>query len=287
MRKFIFILPFVVLAAISCSKDIDTIDNPSEDRVTLRIKIKNILNVETKGLNYSADYLAGDIKGVLLKEDGQVYETFEIRNGAPYNKKVYLNSESLSLYTVWNQREWSVDDFTAVPISIESQIDYLYGTPATGINKYNPDAEISLQHCLTAVKMELSKGNYAGEGNISKLYIKSPGLGTSGKLNAITGEVYDIQGLNENILLAENFDIDNRNRISEYLLVPSGDNSKITFIVEMDGEIFEAQTEEMTLQHSVITNFKLKFSSQEMGSITINGETMTWGYNDHDTLDAK
>ena len=280
-------LLFVALAVISCSKNINTIDNPSEDRVTLRIKIKNILTVETKGIQHDANYLNSDIKAVLLNEDGQVYETFNIRGQKPYLKTIYLNSESLSLYTAWNENEGTIDDFTAVPINIESQIDYLYGTPATGINKYNPDAEISLQHALTAINMKLMPGNYGGEGNISSISIKSPGLGVSGKLNAITGEIYDIQGLNENILIDKDRTLSYGINVSSYLLIPSGESSKITFIIEMDGETFEAETEEMILSPGTNTQFTLKFSSQEMGSITIHDETMTWVNNQHNMLDAK
>ncbi len=284
-------LLFVALAVMSCNKDTNSINNSSEEKVTLGIKIKNILKVETKGLQSQVQFLNGDIKAVLLDENGEVYEQFDIRRQddiyKQYNKKVYLTNESLSLYTVWNQYEGAIEDFTSVPISITNQIDYLYGTPAININKYNPEAEISLQHCLTAVNFELSKGNYAGEGNISKLYVKSAGLGISGKLDATTGEIFDIQGLNENIPIDGGFNINNKNRISAYLLVPSGENSKITFIIEMDGQIFEAETEDITLSPGTQYQFTLKFSSQEMGGITVDGETMKWTFNDQGNINVK
>ena len=85
-------------------------------------------------------------------------------------------------------------DLTAVPVETTSQTDYMYAKPVEGLTLYAPQANFSMKHALTNIRLMLVNESFTGNTELSYVKITSPFFGTAAKWNVTTGVITDVTG---------------------------------------------------------------------------------------------
>ena len=111
-------------------------------------------------------------------------------------------------------------DYTAVPVETDSQTDYMYSKWLTGLSNANPNANIVMQHALTAVRVALVKGDFTADVDVSSVSVKSPAFATAGLLDAATGALSGLTGIGEAVTVTADFPLTAQATNVEVMAVP-------------------------------------------------------------------
>lgn len=106
--------------------------------------------------------------------------------------KVLLSSTVGKVHAYYPYKEGV--NMTGIPVS-SGQTDFMYGS-ASGVTNANGAANIRLNHALVAIKAKIIKGNYTAKAKLTGISVSSSGLATSAFLNAMTGALTNVQGVN-------------------------------------------------------------------------------------------
>ena len=132
-------------------------------------------------------------------------------------------------------------DITAVPVETESQTDYMYAKPVTGVNLVSPNANLTMQHALTDIRINVKKGTYTGTGEVTKITAKAPAFATHATMNAETGVFSNVTGSGAQFVHElTDAAIATGNITHDFLVVPDADNASgdVTIFVTIDGKKF-------------------------------------------------
>ena len=92
----------------------------------------------------------------------------------------------------------SVTDITAVPVETASQTDYMWARPCRWLNYALYNAEVTMEHALSRVKIEFVKdASYTREGTVTQASITTENLSTGAILNATDGSLSSFTGQGE------------------------------------------------------------------------------------------
>ena len=108
--------------------------------------------------------------------------------------KVLLSANNAKVYAYYPY-SGAVTDITAIPVNAAEQIDYMVASEVSGVSATTPSAQLTLNHVMTAVRLNVVKGTYTGAGVVTAVKVKGAPLGTSGTLNARTGEFTAVGGV--------------------------------------------------------------------------------------------
>ena len=95
---------------------------------------------------------------------------------------VLLTENPGTLYAYYPWKDGT--NLSAIAIETESQTDYLYATPVTGISETKANADVAMNHVLTNINLSFADGTYAGVGNITSVSVNGDGIATGGTFNA-------------------------------------------------------------------------------------------------------
>ena len=138
---------------------------------------------------------------------------------------------------------YSGDDFDlkAVPVETASQTDYMYAKPVTGINMVSPAANLTMQHAMTDIRINIKKGTYTGTGEVTKITAKAPAFATTATMDVETGVFANVSGGGAQFVQElTGAAISSANVVHDFLIVPdvkstSGD---VSIFVIIDGKKF-------------------------------------------------
>ncbi len=281
------------LLVVSCNKEIDStsviID---ETKVPLIINdISANLELATKVGSETTLWKEGKIGLFVEDEDGNPYlnQSSAINNSRWYNggywlgNDIYLNKSNATVYSYFPYNE-SVTDITNIPINNLSKSYYCYGEPCTDINSSNNNININMKYPTSSIKISFLKNSYNPiEGLVTRIAMQSENVGTSGILNAKTGEISSIEGLNEIIEFSFTpFKITNsHNSNPVYLqLISNNTISETTFYFTIDGNDYTIKTESLEYLPGTQYWYKFKIADHTNGAIKFadpRWEAVTFG----------
>lgn len=127
----------------------------------------------------------------------------------------------------------AVKTHDALPISVESQTDYLAGTASVGTSASK--AEVKMKHLLSLVRIVLKKGNYTGIGKVESLTWN--GIYKSSKYNVIANTLIS-EGDKGSYQAGGNYMVDDSKEpvVVEAILLPVETAAGISVTVRVDGE---------------------------------------------------
>ena len=133
---------------------------------------------------------------------------------------ISANEAFLAAYYPYNPDVETVADLIAFPVENQSQTDYMYAGIVEGITNANPKVNITMQHALTAICVNLVLGDYTGDAGVSGIAVKSPALGSAATLNIESGELGNISGQGDEFALTTEFDLIPVGTATDVLFVP-------------------------------------------------------------------
>ena len=171
----------------------------------------------------------------------------------------------------------SVTDMTSIPVSTSGQDDYMYATAVT-VNANNTTASLKMKHALSAVRFMIKKGTYAGTGQVTAVSVKSSALGTSGTLNAVTGEVTSVSGKGSTISVSKSLKLSTSTQDVDVIVVPTGSAADLTLSVTLDGKTYSTVVSGAAVTKANCNKYTLTVNA---GELELSGIGIgDWGYND-------
>ena len=181
------------------------------------------------------------IHGTALPDASSIGISLLAEDGTPYDGVTYANLKYTASGTAPDQT-WSTPniptlsstpaklvayypwadgtDYTAVPVETSTQTDYMYSKWLTGLSNANPNANIVMQHALTAVRVALVKGDFTADVDVSSVSVKSPAFATAGALDATTGALSGLVGIGEAVTVTADFPLTAQATNVEVMAVP-------------------------------------------------------------------
>ena len=169
------------------------------------------------------------------------------------------NQANLVAYYPWMS---DIEDLSVIPVETESQTDYMYSTLMTGFSNSNAKANITMQHALTAIRVQLILGDYSTTQNVSAIAVTSSALGSSATLNAFDGSLADVAGQGETYTVSKAFAITEAGEDTDILFVPDANvtSGKTGVSVFINGEEYYAEIPfDKAYQQGYIYTYILKY----------------------------
>lgn len=280
----LLIYAVIVCLWFTCCND-DYVDNVSMARNQLQVTASTTLTKSGTDLILGNYLPSGATLGVSLRptSGGNLYDNIDYTNflftasgtessqvWAPETGKPILLSNTQATAYAYFPRQAGVTDITKVPISNETETDYMYSAPAENISISNNSAAFQMSHVMSVVRIKITNGNYSGAGSIESIALKGNTAATSAKLNVMDGSLTDITG-GDNLIsktgpwtLAAFVDQD-------LWAVPAGESSPLQFIIQVDGKSYKATSETIQLLPGKIFTYTLVLKSQDLqiSSVTV------------------
>ena len=132
-------------------------------------------------------------------------------------------------------------DLKAVPVETASQTDYMYAKPVTGINMVSPAANLTMQHAMTDIRINVKKGTYTGTGEVTKITAKAPAFATTATMDVETGLFANVSGGGAQFVQElTGAAISSGNVVHDFLIVPDAKSTsgEVSIFVIIDGKKF-------------------------------------------------
>ena len=186
---------------------------------------------------------------------------------------ISANPANLVAYYPWSDDENL--DLTAIPVENQSQTDYMYSGLVESITNANPKVNITMQHALTAIRVNLVLGNYTGDAAVTGIAVKSPGLASAGTLNIASGALDNISGQGDEFALTTEFDLSVTGTTTDVLFVPDASvtEGSTTVSATIGGKKYTAAIsfDEAYLQGYIYTyTLTLNNSGFEITKVSVN-----------------
>ena len=289
MKKQLFFGAIVSLLLASCTNELDVPVNEALGVGNTPLSINVVANPVTKAL----------VSGAVLPNNSQIGVKLVDAGGSTYDSQTYNNI----FYSTTDGNSWTIDgtksimlsategtayayypysdgvsDFKAISISSASnpndQTDYMFGSVQSGLKNSNPTASFTMRHAMAIVNFEIAKGSYTGTGSITSVKMKGNTASNTGTMNAEAGTVtatnkgYEFESTNSLTL--------GNSSTGKFIVVPSGESSKLDFKLVMDGQTYTASTTTaVRLASGQVYKYTLTMNST---GLTVNTVTVTpWG----------
>ena len=132
-------------------------------------------------------------------------------------------------------------DLKAVPVETALQTDYMYAKPVTGINMVSPAANLTMQHAMTDIRINVKKGTYTGTGEVTKITAKAPAFATTATMDVETGVFANVSGGGAQFVQElTGAAISSGNVVHDFLIVPDAKSTsgEVSIFVIIDGKKF-------------------------------------------------
>ena len=263
MGKYIIMTALTVISLISCN---GIVTREIENNI-LDISVRNRLGTRT--VIESTTLPSGSSVGLFVTdESGKTYDGNTIANvkftatGEGDAQKwstspdVLLSTSVASVCSYYPYDE-SNYDVTAIPVEATSEVqkDWMWGTPVLGLDSNNPNAAITMNHALAAVRLNIIKGSFPGTGNVNYVSISSSGAASSAVMNATTGELSDIKGASYIFESTDEFTLSEGGTKVDFIVVPAGTEAPMDICVLVNGTEMVATTAGITLEAGKIYEY--------------------------------
>lgn len=245
---------FAAFTITSCNQDLES-PQPTDGRhAHLRIEPTISGRIDTRAEKNA--WARGDVLGIFIcTQDDKI--------DSPYlGKDSYSNVEytySGSLWDATRETNLGVDagnvyayypyvsdaDPTAIPVKVEGQTDYLYGKADTLVNYQQKVATIRMKHAMTQFSLQLTLGEYEGDGYVSSIKIRNSAsaghLVSSGTLNIQSGKIQGGEPTDLTVWTADSVSVKGNKLTVSQILVPTGSTQNegdIRLEVTIDGKVF-------------------------------------------------
>ena len=237
----------------SCNESEAEVPQPSP--VTLNIEVgldqfpgRAIITGNTLGDNSQIGILLDDGSATDYDAANNVRFTASTVDGKQVwtpDTKVSLTATQGTLYAYYPYAAGT--DLSAIEVSTVSQTDYLYAEPIDNVNEDNNTVSLTMKHMLTNVKVNIDRGSYTGEGNISNITIHSDGFATGGTFNAAqeTPAFTSTTGTDESF--SQNVTTTLGGKSADIMVVPTGTSNPVAVTATIDGKEYVVSTEDITL----------------------------------------
>ena len=266
---------FITLAAMAAF--IACEDMPDQAPVMENAPLKINVGVQTKGLITETTLPdASKIGTFFVDESGTTYNGISVNNlrftasgtGASqvWTPDLYVGVGTAD-GTLYSYYPYSANttDKTAVPVKANAshQVDYLYATPATGINNQNATVTLTMNHALAALRFNIEKGMYAGDAQLTSIGLKGGNIATAATLDVTTGELANYTGTGayiNNIVTPTTLSA--TASVFEFIVVPVKDASEaVTVELTVDKKLFSVEIPATTLAQGTIHDYTLVMDS--------------------------
>lgn len=256
-RKKVFYLLTMVFAAVglsSCDQDMESQQPQQAKQAQLRIDPTISSRIETRAEKNV--WARGDALGIFLcTQDGKIDSPYLGKDS--YSNVLYTYSGSL--WDASRETNLGVDaasvyayypyisnaDPTAIPIELEGQTDYLYGKGDTLVNYLQKVATIRMKHAMTQFSLQLTLGEYDGDGYVSSIKIKNAGTGKhlvdGGTMNIQSGQIQGGEPKDLTVWTGDSVSVKGNKLTLSYILVPTGSTESegdIRLEITIDGKVF-------------------------------------------------
>ena len=269
----------------ACNEETEDVFN-TQNKLNLKVQTAAI---ETRGLIESATLPdASQIGLMLVDASGTTYDTKtynNIKTTASTGKtpqtwtldsQVLLSSTDGTLYGYYPYNS-SVTDLTKVPVSA-GETDYMYATPAEGLNDGSYNADVTMNHALAAIRLKIVRGTYTATGSVTNLAIKGDNIATSATLNAKTGTLTSPTGAGTAINKAVTQTLSPSAQTTDFIFIPvTGSSAQPTFTATIDGKDYVATAGATTFAQGNLYEYTLTIDAK---AITLSDVKVgDWSYN--------
>ena len=157
----------------------------------------------------------------------------------------------------------SATDLSAVAVEAASQTDYMWATPVSGLDNKNSSATLTMNHALTAVRLKVVRGDYAGAGLVTAASVQSNALATAATMNIADGALASVTGAGEVIAPAlSQFTLSASEQAVEFIAVPvDGASEALTIEMVVDGQTLVVEASATDYPQAAIAEY----------GVTVNG----------------
>lgn len=269
----------------ACSEETEDVFN-TQSKLNLKVQTAAI---ETRGLIESATLPdASQIGLMLVDASGTTYDTKTYNNikatastgKTPQtwtlDSQVLLSSTDGTLYGYYPYNS-SVTDLTKVPVSA-GETDYMYATPAEGLNDGSYNANVTMNHALAAIRLKIVRGTYTAAGSVTNLAIKGDNIATSATLNAKTGTLTSPTGAGTAINKTVTQTLSSSAQTTDFIFVPvTGSSAQPTFTATIDGKDYVATAGATSFAQGNLYEYTLTIDAK---AITLSDiKVGDWSYN--------
>ena len=234
---------------------------------SIQVSVVTTDGIDTRGIITGNSLNEGDRIGLTLcDESGTLYHGTEYENicytatGEGANQRwegetsIMVSNVQGTLYGYYPYSS-DVQDIREVPVSVASQTDYLYATPATNLTKSNNQARLAMRHALAALRLSVSRGTYSGEGIISAASVRGEGIPSSALLNARTGVLSGFKDYGKVIgTSASDMALNSDNCHMDILVIPEGDAPKdVKLSLIIDGKEYTTTLSEIPIKQGMMS----------------------------------
>ena len=257
----------MTLSLAGCS-EIEPNVNPLPDiPASIQVSVVTTDGIDTKGVITGNSLNEGDRIGLTLCDKsetlyhGTEYENICYTATGDGSEQLWEGETSIMVSnvqgTLYGYYPYSSDvqDIREVPVSVESQTDYLYATPATNLTKSNNQARLAMKHALAALRLSVSRGTYGGEGIISAASVRGEGIPSSALLNARTGVLSGFKDHDKVIATSvSDMALNGDNCYVDILVIPDGDSSKdVEISLTIDGKEYTATLSQIPVKQGMMS----------------------------------
>ena len=303
-KKLIYTLLFPALLSTSCADNNEWMHSIESNKFQISV----ITNSQGKGRAVidGGYLLSGSTIGVTIMDQVSLaeYEGIEYKNvkytaSGSGEKQTWTGAKDLELVEydamaiAYYPYSSSKNDYTALSVSAGTT-DYMYSGWVYDLNINNYTAAFNMKHAMTALRIIIKKENYDGEGKLTNIKFKSPGLGSSAKLNAETGVLSSISGLNTLSSYSLTKTITESGTTIDWMMVPDGKGKELDIRCTIDGVEYTKiislnqvmEQGDMVKANFVLTRNDMQIQKVEVTPWTIyeQEETNLDTYNDYLTL---
>ena len=191
----------------ACNNDVQF---ESDQTAVMQVAVQTVSsNLTSRGVVDGGSLPSGSVIGVsLTAEDGSAYDGVSYYN-LPYtasgegdaqtwvcggDKTPSLSMTPGKAFAYYPHNGIEGIDLTAIPVETASQTDYMYSKPVSGLTLYSPQANFSMQHALTNIRLVLVNRSFTGNTELKSIKITSPFFGTAATWDATTGAISGVTG---------------------------------------------------------------------------------------------
>ena len=279
MKKNILYIATMAITMAACNNDDMPFDgSQGQQRTPARVQVTTVDNPQARSIITATGFADGECIGIGVTDvSGGNYEDMDYSN-VPYtssgtgnsqtwtaDEPVMLSMEPANIYAYYPYSN-QITDIKKIPVSTETQTDWLYALPATALNAQQADATLVMRHAMAAVRVSIVKGTYEGTAQWTETTMNSDGAATSATLDAMTGELSDSKNAGASITATQDdLTLSTTDASSCYLLaVPTGSAAALDITVTVDGKQYTTRTEEVTLQQGKIHTVTLTLNKYDL-----------------------
>ena len=283
MKKIIISAACLAMALASCNQ----IETPENDYQATPLNINVTTTIETKGRVTDLYLPDGSSIGISVTDesgvsyDGQTIANVKHTASGTGNKQKWTAESDIMLSTTkgtvsaYYPYSESVTDIKAIPVQATSdvQTDFMWATPIAGYYNKNNTANITMNHALAAIKLNVKHGNNEGAIEVTSVAFSSEGAATEALLDATNGTLSSFNGAGTQFVANETFTTSTTKKSFEFITVPTVVAAPMLVELTVNGSKMNALGESTILEPGYIYEYDVTVKGTT--GISIQGVTVS------------